>query len=243
MGNAHHAEVLEVSNIKRHWPEAAGESSPGPPAVKSAATGQGNSESRRFLALAAVVIVIVSALALAYRPNLDVPGTVADHHLVTDMYGRTVRVPGEINHLVAIGAQALRLVSYLGCGDMIVATESRESPNFNAKSYMYANPRYAGMNVLANSALTDMETILALDPRPDLVIMGEATSSWQTQLDLLEAAGIPVVGILNVQRFGDLCDEQMRLLGRVLGREERAGELLAYIGATIDDLSTRVAGI
>jgi iron complex transport system substrate-binding protein len=166
-----------------------------------------------------------------------------DYFIVKDMYHRDVAIPNEINHLVAIGAQALRFVSYLDCGDKIIATELREGPNFNAKSYMYANPEYAEMNTLALSALTDMESILSLDPKPDLIIMGEATSNWQPQFDILDAAGIPVFGIMDVTFFDDLFDIQIRLLGTVLQKEHRAEELINYVHDTIDDLSQRVSDI
>ena len=77
---------------------------PGAPYGAGSSPGPGNRESRRFLVLAAIVIVIVSFLALAYKPNLggpDTPAGGAAQRLVTDMYGREVRVPAEIKRLVA----------------------------------------------------------------------------------------------------------------------------------------------
>lgn len=196
-------------------------------------------------ALTMILIVLIIISLVAQTGCIDQPSddTETEYFELRDMYHRTVKIPNEINNLVAIGAQALRFVSYLGCGDKIIATEAREGVNFNAKSYMYANPHYAEINTLDNSALTNMESILSLDPKPDLIIMGEATSNWQPQYEILDAAGIPVFGLMDVTFFDDLFTIQIRLLGEVLQKQQRAEELIAYIEETIADLSSRVSGI
>lgn len=196
-----------------------------------------------FVTLSLTILIILSFMIPSGCIESISEESEEDSFIVKDMYHRDVAIPNKIDHLVAIGAQALRFVSYLDCGDKIIATERREGENFNAKSYMYANPEYAKMNTLALSALTDMESILSLDPKPDLIIMGEATSNWQPQFDILHAAGIPVFGIMDVTFFDDLFDIQIRLLGTILQKEQRAEELIEFVDETIEDLASRVADI
>jgi hypothetical protein len=103
---------------------------------------------------------------------------------------------------------------------MVIATENRENWNFNAKSYMYTNTRYASINTLDNQPWNNIEQILALDPLPELLIGTYDASVVTTEkIDTLEAANITVVMILELQSFLDpLFDKQVRLIVRYLGK-------------------------
>lgn len=164
---------------------------------------------------------------------------------IKDMLDRTINVPENIEHIVGIGVGALRFISYFGKGDMVVATESRENWNFNAKSYMYANPRYATINTLDNQPWNNIEQILALTPLPELLIMTYDSSVVTTEkINTLEAANITVVMILELQSFLDpLFDQQVRLIGKVFGEEERAEQLLDYRDSVMADLTSRVSSV
>lgn len=164
---------------------------------------------------------------------------------IIDMLDRVIEVPENIEHIIGIGVGALRFISYFGKGDLVIATENRENWNFNAKSYMYANTRYASINTLDNQPWNNIEQILALDPLPELLIGTYDASVVTTEkIDTLEAANITVVMILELQSFLDpLFDKQVRLIGKVFGEEERAEQLLDHRDAVIADLETRISSV
>jgi len=163
---------------------------------------------------------------------------------VTDMEGRQVTIPKNFTHLLAFGTGALRFVSYFKKGDMIVATESRENANFNAKSYMWANPRYKDINSLSNTPWTNIEAILALTPVPEVIIACDYDDGKAEQLSTMVDAGIAVVIIHELQSpFDTKFPIQLRLIGKVFGEETRAEQLLTYINGLKADLANRVKNI
>lgn len=196
--------------------------------------------SPKIISILAVAIIVVAATSVFILiPSLN--GEDGEGFEVVDMYGRTVIVPYEMEHILALGVGALRFVSYLNCSEMIIDTELREGANFNAKSYMYANPWYATVNNLSNVPFSNMENVINLNP--DLIILANA-DFFTDEIDILDKAGIPVVGILELQGFdNENFRIQMTLLAKVLNREERGIQLLDYLDECVDDLAQRVQNV
>ena len=193
----------------------------------------------------ALVAVVASAGLYVYFLLPSVQDDPDAEDPIIDMAGRTINLPEDFDRILAIGPGALRFVSYFDKGDMVVATENRESAAYNAKSYMYANPWYNSSEIqkIGNSPWTDLESIIALDPRPQVLISVDYEEILEG-IQILEAANITVVCIKELQSALDpLFAQQVRLLGRVFGEEQRGEDLLTHLNATISDLSDRVSGI
>ena len=167
-----------------------------------------------------------------------------DAFVVTDMRGRAVTIPGRVDAIIALGAGSLRLASYLDAVDMVVAVEDQGHGRektvhdfFHLATYRMARPELRRLPSIGGEA--NHEGIIAA--APDIVISSTVDVA---QLDQLQAVlGIPVFAI---DADVELTDEarfylQLRTLGAVLGREERAEILIAGIDAVMKDLAARAA--
>ena len=165
---------------------------------------------------------------------------------VTDMRGRSISIPGEINSIIALEAGSLRLISYLDSVDKVIAVEDaghgREKTAYNFFSlatYRIAFPQLRELPSIGNSK--NHEGIIAADP--DIIISSTVNAAQLDQLQ--DVLGIPVFGVnTDVEFFDtDLFNSQLKVLGQVLNREDRAEELIEGINIIMEDLKTRAAKV
>ncbi|MFO7818850.1 MAG: ABC transporter substrate-binding protein [Halanaerobacter sp.] len=163
---------------------------------------------------------------------------------ITDMFGRKVEVPQEVERVVAVGPGSLRLLTHMQVLNRVVGVEEgeeRENWGEWGGPYNIAHPELDELPVIGPPHGGDAELILAQNP--DLIFFygdpGEAKS-------LEKKTGIPVLGIKYVDlgpSRDELLYEAWQLIGRVLNKEKRAQELIAYTEDLISDLKERTAGI
>ncbi len=165
---------------------------------------------------------------------------------VTDLLGRQVTVPDAVERLVALGPGSLRLVVYLGAQQRVVGTEAMEQRlGDQLRPYAAAlGERFAGLPVVAQGGPgvhPNPEQLIALQPQVVFV----TTMDPRAVARLQRRTRLPVLalsyGELGVYRREAL--ESLRLMGRVLGREQRAAAIVAYIEAMEADLRRRVADV
>jgi iron complex transport system substrate-binding protein len=118
-------------------------------------------------------------------------------------------------------------------------------PRFDARPYAMANPQFAALPLFGEFRGHDNpELIAALDPQPQVIFKTNA-SMGTDPLELERKTGIPVV-VLN---YGDLSGHReefytaLKTMAAVMGREQRAEEVIAFFEATITDLDERTADI
>ena len=161
---------------------------------------------------------------------------------VTDMRGRSVTIPSNVNSIIALGAGSLRLVSYLNATDMVIAVEDaghgKEKTSYDffpLATYRMAFPSLRDLPSIGSAE--NHEGIIAA--APDLIISSDVDVN---QLDQLQnTLGIPVFAVnADVELFEtDLFYNQIKVLGKILGKEERAEELVSGIQATLTDIEKR----
>jgi len=162
---------------------------------------------------------------------------------VTDMTGREVEVPGGIDEVVALGPGALRMITYLECLDMVVGVENIEKQKQHqiGRPYLLANPELSDLPSVGPMHGGDSELIVARDPE---LIFWTYTTAGEAN-DLQNRTGIPVIAV----QYGDLgahkaiIYEGLRLMGKVLNREERAEDVVEYMEEVISDLGRRTEGV
>ncbi len=169
-----------------------------------------------------------------------------DSVTVTDMRGRSVTVPGTVDRIIALGAGSLRLVSYLGAVDKVIAVEDaghgREITDYSffpLATYRLAEPGLRDLPSIGSGE--NHEGIIAA--APELIISSVVDVA---QLDALqEVLGIPVFAVdVDVELYDtDLFFGQLESLGSILGAEERAGELVSGISAALGDIASRAAEV
>lgn len=172
----------------------------------------------------------------------EAPAREAGSVTVTDMIGREVAVvPGSYTRVVCIGAGALRLYCYVGDTQLLCGVEDIDNTALAQRPQMFdgvARPyvlaygdvftQLPSCGVGGPQAQTaEAEKILSCEP--DLVISQyedvEKADALQAQL------GVPVITLRTGADgvFDQAFAGSLQLLGKVLGREARAQELVDFV--------------
>jgi iron complex transport system substrate-binding protein len=166
---------------------------------------------------------------------------------ITDALGRTVEVPKSPEHVICSGSGALRYLTYLESQDKIVAVDSIEAQEskFDARPYALANPQFRDYPVFGEfRGNDDPEKILMLDPQPQVIFKMYSASAYDPA-ELQRKTGIPVIAL----NYGDMVNnkadmyQSLRIMGEVMGKKDRAEELVSFFEATIADLNERTADV
>lgn len=160
---------------------------------------------------------------------------------ITDMTGRTVSIPTSPDRVVGVGPGALRLLVYLEALNKVVGVEHSEKTWGKLNPYNIANPEIRSLPSIGPHFGGDPELIAA--QRPDLVVWGFATAGQAN--DLQRQLDIPVL-VISYGVYGKEFSSfyrALRLLGRALGRENQASNLISYTRSIISDLEQRVADL
>jgi iron complex transport system substrate-binding protein len=165
---------------------------------------------------------------------------------LTDMAGRTVTVPREIKSVVPLSG-ALRFMVYLQSLDLVAGMENVEG-RWTSPGRLYGlatREKAAELPVIGEGGpgrLPDFERVIAL--WPDVIIsMGMDIDQVET---IQSKTGRPVF-VLNYGLPGVLVPAEAKLalglLGELLGREQRAEQLLAFMDHLDADLVARTGDI
>lgn len=192
------------------------------------------------------VLLLAVGIAPAFATGVsetEAPGApIEASRQITDMRGRVIAVPAQIDSIVALGANSLRMLTYFDAVDKVVAVEdaghAREKTVhdfFYLATYRIAHPELQELPSIGSRE--NHEAIIAANP--DIVFSSTVDVAALNQLQ--STLGIPVfaidadVEISDTDRFLG----QFALIGQVLGEEDRAAELVDGIEDIIADLSKR----
>lgn len=171
----------------------------------------------------------------------------AQNITVTDATGRSVSVPIRVARLICSGPGALRLLTYLGAQDLIVAVDDIEirKNHFDARPYALANPEFKNYPIFGGFRGFDHpELILALEKQPQ-VIFKTFANSGHDPIELQEKTGIPTI----VLEYGNLDTHReqffrsLRIMGKIVGKKERAEKIIEFFNTAINDLVSRTKDI
>jgi len=152
---------------------------------------------------------------------------------VTDMANRSVEVKQNPQRIIGVGAGSLRMISYLNAADLVVGVDDREQKKYNTsgfgmpsgidKPYNLANPDLATRPFIGGKT-GDPELIAAQNPD---VVFYSFTTSRDAQT-LQEKSGRPVVALVtgDLGKNKETFYQSLRLMAKILGKEERAEPIL-----------------
>ncbi|EEB74742.1 iron ABC transporter substrate-binding protein [Thermococcus sp. AM4] len=150
---------------------------------------------------------------------------------VTDMLGRTVKVPTNVSKVVAVGPGALRILVYLNATKDVVGIEEFEKRFPYGRPYILAHPELLKLPVIGPGGpgkLPDMEALIKVHPQVIFMVF----VSRQTADEVQEKTGIPVV-VLSYGTLKNFTDpvffKSLLLAGKILGKEKRAEEVIKFI--------------
>ena len=195
----------------------------------------------KVMAIVVVAILACAGIGVAVYEVTKDNGNHGDR-TVTDMRGREVSIPNEVNKVVCVSAGALRMVSYFDI-DRVVGVDSMDkgtsgsADNYNLATYRvaYGDKIKEMTDVGGASNFKEM-----MDTGADVIF---TTTEGVDVLDnIQEKTGIPVIG-LRAEVYFDLDSmqtfaKQMKLIGEVLKMESRADELVDGIESLFAELET-----
>lgn len=162
--------------------------------------------------------------------------------VVTDMLGRTVDVPTSIDRVVGLGPGSLRLLSYMECVDNVVGVELSEQTDELSCPYRHVyQEAFAELPVIGDGGskgVTPNEEAL-LQAHPQVIFANIDADSADT---LQKRTGIPVVALTSGEAvFDEEVYESIDLVGKIMGKGERASELIAFMKDAESDLDKRTS--
>ena len=200
------------------------------------------------LAVAIILAMVLTACGseAGTQTNAPVSSSTSDSTLpasVTDVYGRTVELPEEINSTVCLGAGALRMVCYAQGEDKVIGVEEAEHEQTLAKAYNYLNyDKFKDLPIVGQGGSggnTPYEEEI-IKVNPDVII----AAYTQQEADKLQAkTGIPVVCVTYDGIFDPTMDQSLELIGTLLGKQERCKEVIDYMQTAKQDLNNRTKDI
>jgi len=169
---------------------------------------------------------------------------------IVDASGRDVTIPKNIEKIATLNG-ALREVVYFGEQEKVIGLEFRESsqkttgafPSSFDLLYIIAYPELRDLPAIRSGDAINYEEIIKAEP--DVIIIGSFSKDDADALQ--EKVGIPVV-VIYVDTIGTDAQNQkyydsIKILGKVLGKENRADELISLFESYETDLENRVKDI
>jgi iron complex transport system substrate-binding protein len=159
---------------------------------------------------------------------------------VTDLAGREVTVPTRVERVVlghSLYIQEFAAIEGEDFTDKIVGWGSElETKDFDTYSqYLEVYPEIADIPIIGSMSRNTFDTESVVSLNPDLVIMPLMRyEAAKENIQLLESAGIPVLIVDFWKSPLENTQESTLLLGKVMGKEERAENIAEFYGEQMD---------
>jgi len=173
--------------------------------------------SKKILSYATICLAAASSSRL-------LPARLAgqDQRTITDNLSRTLSVPVKVNRVLSLQSEITRLIVALGAADRLVGIDYFLRTNDRLFRIIYPDQVRLPLTSMADYNV-NMETLTRLNPD---IIFG-APEDRKVCESLQAKIKVPVVALASTGRFDRLLEE-LKLLGDILNRKERAAELAAY---------------
>ncbi|MGM0770373.1 MAG: ABC transporter substrate-binding protein, partial [Halobacteriota archaeon] len=189
--------------------------------------------------LRSILLICVILFAVCASACVDQKETYSQNtRSTTDMAGRAVNIPADVNKVVATSPPATMLIYML-------APDKLAGWNFMPQdSETYLKPEYQAVPVIGGwfgKQDGNYETIISIGP--DVIFEGynsggDVTSTINARQE--KFGKIPVLGIESTTDATEY-EESIRFMGELLGEEERAGKLISFYKGTLNDVTTKVS--
>ena len=178
-------------------------------------------------------------LSVLVAACLTIPGYPGGQALsnVTDHLGRRVRIPQRAHRILSLQPETTRITAALGASDRLVGIDYFIRYQDHISSLIF--PHRDELPLVSFSSET-LNTEMVIQLKPE-VIFASPTEFHLTEA-IQDKTGIPVLALSSQGRFPYLFEE-IRLLGQILSREERAGRLVRILEDRIDEVGRRISGL
>lgn len=159
---------------------------------------------------------------------------------VVDQAGREVEVPQHINRVVLVSVPfAAAYYAVVGSMEEVVGIHPLAMSAAKASMLSVMAPEITEASTgFVKGSETNSEELLNL--KPDVVFQW---SGYEKEMSKLNDAGLTVVGMQANVGDEHSIEKWFKIIGEVMGQEERAAELINYHRKTLENLAARVAEI
>ena len=152
-------------------------------------------------------------------------------------------LPETIERIYCSGG-TLRLIVYLEAADRVVAVDSNERASIlrgGMKAYLMAHPEFHEKPIAGETSGRDNPELLLSLPEPPQLIIKADTGAGYDPVELTRRTGIPVllVPMRGITIGREEFDVGLRLMGRALGKEKRAEDVIGFFDREIAEIKTR----
>ncbi len=167
---------------------------------------------------------------------------------IQDMLDRSVEVPEKVDGVVGIWIGALRTIAYLESTDKVLGISDNDKKMSGALPYLIAHPELKELPIVQTSEAVNEEEIIRL--APDVIIVSYYTHEGAEKLQ--QKTNIPVVVVKPGEGESEPLDykddkndfyQSLRIVAKILDKEERAEEIVSYLKDMVDDLEQKTKDI
>jgi iron complex transport system substrate-binding protein len=225
------------------------------------------------LRLARCFLCITVCFGLILLEGLEVRASndAGSFRTVVDQRGAKVKIPSEIKRVVSIcdgfveGVMTILGVqrAIVGLGSSCVPKHWEHTyPTVSGESYTYTNgmntvthlnPRFMELPVVIEAETgVNYETLAGLHPdvvflRAGDCMLGDSEEKTQKAVQMIEALGIPLIFLRGPNKFDSpdpaTLSEEIRIVGRVFGKEQEASELAVRLENMVRLIAERTRDI
>lgn len=198
--------------------------------------------NKKMLSLLAIFLLVTVTFMSGCMDQTEASDTAQGSMVqITDMLGRNLTVPAQIDSVVATSPPSTILIYML-------APDKLAGWNFlNTYNHTLMNESYLSLPVIGGwfgTQTGNYETIIAI--QPDIVVEGYTTDGQLNEsiLRRQESFGsIPVVAINNSIIFVEDSDPTIEYAGKLLDCEEQAQSLIDFRSSVLDTIYSRVSDL
>ena len=194
---------------------------------------RGGAIMTRKLSLLLGLIVFISFILTGCNSNNNEENLQANNSdeiiELTDMVGRKITLERPVERVVTVGS-ALRLYTYINVTNKLVGVERGQQSPDTGRPYIIANPDLQELPIVGEGFPATPDPELLIEAEADVIIAGDIVDIGEIE-DLEKRTGTTIVVITtgNEAVFDKEMYESLKIIGKVIGKENRAEELIEYM--------------
>jgi len=174
--------------------------------------------------------LLCGAVLIVLAAPAGLPGQSRGPIEVVDSLRRTVAIPAKVERIISLEPEITRIIVALGAGERLVGIDF--FLRHQDRLFPLVFPPSERLPVVSNQG-QDLNYEEAIRLRPDILF--SSPSEFRMTESIERKMNRPVVALASMGRFQDLLAE-IGTLGRILGKEERAAELVSFFGNRMDSV-------
>jgi iron complex transport system substrate-binding protein len=190
-----------------------------------------NQKSIIIIAIAIIAIIALIGAYMAYQGPTSASG-----NQITDMIGRTVDLPAEINKVYSLSSSTT-VELFMLAPDKMVGWDSQRSKEENT----YLPSKYQNLSVYGGGKKdANYESIISSNP--DIILIGHGGTVEDVNEIQQKFGQIPALDIEGDNNLSSIIPS-INFLGNVLGEQDKASKLVAFYNKYMDKVNSTVATI